>query len=216
MFAVDTHNRDYNGTDFKAGLLPSTSRSPPNASYSGLLECPCTTRTMKEIFINYVTQSTGVCSVPLTNVTECFLAAANVKGSLPTTTQKISSSSRPAGCFIVSDVKNISAYTAVYNDAPSSVVCGQGGTLFMGQEISTVTNISMTITMDNTTQQVQISLSGPTTVWFGVGFNASAMGDFPYAIILDGSGNVTERQLGEHNPGKGELKRSLFPNYIFH
>ena len=41
---IDTKNRDYNGTDFKAGILPKASAAPPNASYSGLLECPCTTR----------------------------------------------------------------------------------------------------------------------------------------------------------------------------
>lgn len=30
---IDTKNRYYNGTDFKAGILPKSSAAPPNASY---------------------------------------------------------------------------------------------------------------------------------------------------------------------------------------
>ena len=33
---IDTHNRDYDGPGFKAGLLPRSSTAPPNASYSGV------------------------------------------------------------------------------------------------------------------------------------------------------------------------------------
>jgi hypothetical protein len=36
---------------------------------------------------------------------------------------------------------------------------------------------------------------------FGVGFNAATMADQPYAIIVDGAGEVTERKLGPHRPG---------------
>ena len=56
---IDTKNRKYNGTDFKADLLPKSSAAPPNASYSGLLECPCTTRIKKDINVTYATQNTG-------------------------------------------------------------------------------------------------------------------------------------------------------------
>ena len=45
---IDTHNRDYNGTGYKAGPLPKKSLAPPNATYSGILECPCTDRIVKE------------------------------------------------------------------------------------------------------------------------------------------------------------------------
>ena len=34
---------------------------------------------------------------------------------------------------------------------------------------------------------------GRADVWFGVGFNASAMKDAPWAIIIDGHGAVSER-----------------------
>ena len=35
---IDTHNRGYNGSDFKAGPLPKASCAPENAFYSGLIE----------------------------------------------------------------------------------------------------------------------------------------------------------------------------------
>ena len=64
---IDTKNRDYNGTDFKAGILPRASAAPPNASYSGLLECPCTTRIHKEVNITYATQTQGICDTVVTD-----------------------------------------------------------------------------------------------------------------------------------------------------
>ena len=40
-------------------------------------------------------------------------------------------------------------------------------------------------------------------MWFGVGFNATTMGNTPYTITVDGeTGKITERRLGDHNPGK--------------
>merc|ERR1712042_406806 len=78
---IDTKNRHYNGTDFKADLLPKASLAPPNASYSGLLECPCTDRIVKKIEMTYTTQSSGSCPVSITNATECFEAADKVADS---------------------------------------------------------------------------------------------------------------------------------------
>ena len=46
-----------------------------------------------------------------------------------------------------------------------------------------------------------LSVSGPADVWFGIGFGASTMNDKPYAIIIDGNGEVTERKLENHGPG---------------
>ena len=52
-----------------------------------------------------------------------------------------------------------------------------------------------------------MTLSGPSDVWFGVGFNASTMGDLPYAVIVDGQGNVQERKMGDHVIGKIKKRR---------
>ena len=75
---IDTKNRHYNGSDFKPDLLPKTSAAPPNAPYSGLLECPCTDRIVKEIEVEYTTQSQGSCAATVANATECFIAADKV------------------------------------------------------------------------------------------------------------------------------------------
>ena len=44
------------------------------------------------------------------------------------------------------------------------------------------------MTIEHDTVTALISLVGPADVWFGVGLDASAMADKPYAIIVDGSG----------------------------
>mmetsp|Transcript_15463 Transcript_15463/g.36558 ORF Transcript_15463/g.36558 Transcript_15463/m.36558 type:complete len:894 (-) Transcript_15463:53-2734(-) len=52
----------------------------------------------------------------------------------------------------------------------------------------------------------QITLSGPASGWFGAGFNAEAMADSPYTLVVNDAG-VTERKIGtcgseaEHCPG---------------
>lgn len=62
---------------------------------------------------------------------------------------------------------------------------------------STFVNLSITVDTTN----ANVTLTGPSSVWFGVGFNAQTMKDAPYAIIVDGTGAVTERRLVEHGPG---------------
>ena len=37
---------------------------------------------------------------------------------------------------------------------------------------------------------INLTLTGPSNVWFGVGFNAGSMADKPYAVIVDGHGKV--------------------------
>lgn len=60
--------------------------------------------------------------------------------------------------------------------------------------------VNLTISHDGDT--AKITLSGPDGVWYGVGFNAQVMSNSPYAIIVDGSGAVSERKLADHSPGK--------------
>eukprot|EP00662_Eupelagonemidae_sp_cell21_P012214 gene12214-34016_t len=44
-------------------------------------------------------------------------------------------------------------------------------------------------------------LTGPADVWFGVGFDATHMGDRPFTVIVEGDGTVSARQLDNHAPG---------------
>lgn len=46
-----------------------------------------------------------------------------------------------------------------------------------------------------------ITLSGPSGLWFGAGFDAETMADKPYTLIVDGKGAVTERRMGKHDAG---------------
>ena len=57
------------------------------------------------------------------------------------------------------------------------------------------------VDVDRKDDETTFTLSGPADVWFGIGFNAKTMGDLPYAIIVDGTGAVQERKLGNHAPG---------------
>ena len=51
-----------------------------------------------------------------------------------------------------------------------------------------------------------LTISGPANSWFGAGFNASAIADSPYTLVVNQDG-VTERKIGtcgseaEHCPG---------------
>jgi len=194
---IDTHNRDYNGPGFKAGLLPRSSTAPPNASYSGLLECPCTTRAIKNWTTTYTTATSGQCGTAITNASECFMAAGRV-GQTPSTTAVVSSATLPSGCVVVDHVNG--SVSAMFNTYQSTVACGSGAKQFAGAVKSLVT---AGLELDTTVAggQATITISGPGSVWFGLAFNAHGMSEQPYTVIVDGSGNVTERKIGDHDAG---------------
>ena len=96
---IDTKNRHYNGSDFRADLLPKESAAPADAAYSGLLECPCTDRIVKTIEVEYTTQSEGSCATSVVNATECFVAALKVIGqNVSTLSIDLSGGERQGGC----------------------------------------------------------------------------------------------------------------------
>ena len=58
---------------------------------------------------------------------------------------------------------------------------------------------------------VEITLEGPSNVWFGVAFGATSMADEPYTLVAEGTGagsNVFEQKLGNHAPGV-RLKKTI-------
>ncbi len=203
---IDTHNRDYHGPGFKAGLLPRSSAAPPNATYSGLLECPCTTRTVKNWTTVYTTATTGMCGLPIVTASECFLAAGRV-GPAPKSTTVVSSSTQASGCTVLQQQDGTT--TAVFNTMQTGVECGMGSKQFVGH-MATLVNMTLALDASVAGGQAMITLIGPSGVWFGVGFNAHLMGDQPYTIVVDGTGAVTERKLGDHDPG-----RQLSPTQVW-
>ena len=104
---------------------------------------------------------------------------AEVMGAQPVRKQIAQSTQIPTGCQVVPHANG--TFDAVFNTQPSEAKCGSGATKFAGKISTNVTGITMNIYLDSSAPGglVDITLAGPSNVWFGVGFNASAMGDYP-------------------------------------
>jgi len=174
-------------------------KTDPNSMLDPLIECPCTDRVSRVTVNQFSVLTTGTCPHSFTSAQDCYNAVSALVDV--SSNQTVDNTSLPFGCIMTPDRNRIS-YAAIFNSASSSTqVCGDSEELngpIVGQMSSL---IDLSITADGTTDTVTIKMVGPDTVWFGVGFNAGNMGDLPYAIIVDGTGSVSERKLGDHNPG---------------
>eukprot|EP01062_Namystynia_karyoxenos_P058476 TRINITY_DN4_c0_g1_i1.p1 TRINITY_DN4_c0_g1~~TRINITY_DN4_c0_g1_i1.p1 ORF type:complete len:752 (+),score=166.73 TRINITY_DN4_c0_g1_i1:99-2258(+) len=184
----------------RGGPLPRINNAPPGADYSGLLECPCSTRVPK-VLTHYAVRSQGSCKQSAADAPTCYAAAAAL-GAVGAQNSTAATASLPAGCSVATDGKG--AWTATFNAPPkgtASAACGQGATNSSTATGSVASLVHITASVDGTAGKATVTLRGPSGVWFGVGFGAERMGDAPWTIIVDGSGNVTERQLADHAPG---------------
>eukprot|EP00948_MAST-09A_sp_MAST-9A-sp1_P000688 g688.t1 len=222
---IDTWNRDKMNltgpTKFFTGPVPRSSLAPKDGLYSGLLECPVTTRIRKVIEGTYTTIVDANCAEGhmISSAAECFAAANTTLGNTVDATigkqnkfhnTVVSDAGLPSGCSATTDQSDPSLIHVVYNKQDSSdnaVQCGGASTeLFAG---STTSCVNITVHLDTKSSTATITLTGPSDVWFGVGFNATEMADQPYAIIVEGNnGTISERKLGTHNPGSS-LEPSL-------
>jgi hypothetical protein len=192
--------------DFVPGPVPRNSWAPtsgPDAIYSGLLECPLTTRVRKVIQANYDVKSSGPACGDMTIQTapECFQAVAKLLPNTTTTTSTVDSkSSLPAGCSIERDSsgKIDITFNKVQAGGISSTTCGGTSSVVSG---TTQSLVQLHVSMDKSAEEVRITMAGPSAVWYGCGFNASEMSDEPWAIIVDGHGAVTERKLVDQKAG---------------
>ena len=77
----------------------------------------------------------------------------------------------------------------------------------MGTANSASNDLTLDLDINGGTGNVTITMTCPSDVWCGVGFNASAMADAPYTITVEPNSNatsgitVTERRLENHMPG---------------
>lgn len=216
---IDTWNRDEmdlkNSTQFVAGPLPRNSLAPPDASYSGLLECPVSTRIQKHLPPQgYFVLDKGTCSKDgaIAAAKDCYEAVSemvretdsvslihNVTGS---------DAQRPVGCSVrvvavPVDKTEPRVLEAFYNtEDDSQVHCearSDSATLFSASASSLV---QVTTLIDTDHDVVTITLAGPSDVWFGVGFGAKNMGQQPWTIVVEGdNGAITERKLADHDAG---------------
>ena len=127
---IDTKNRHYNGSDFKPDIMPAASLAPPDAPYSGLLECPCTDRIVKKVEQTYGTKTFGTCIKTVVNATQCFKAASQVVNAGVGThghidiNSTVSSTSLPKDCSMV--VYKNGTTVAFFNQEESKSECGGG------------------------------------------------------------------------------------------
>lgn len=200
---------------FTPGPEPTQARfglgKPKDTQYSGLLECPCTTKfggvhgnQTKVIIQTYKTFVRGQCDKAgvVTNADECFEAVAAVL-DLAATNVSTTDASKPSGCNVVQG--NNGNVTAVFNRN------GVAGTDTKGTVAGfsrTAVKVGLGVSLDQSVAGglATLTLSGPANVWFGVGLNASEMADSPYTLIVQ-SDVVFEQHLGtcgseaEHCPG---------------
>ncbi|XP_045180973.2 uncharacterized protein LOC123540207 [Mercenaria mercenaria] len=225
---IDTRNRDCgvtpkdikNCTNHKVpGPEPKQARYglgiPKGGSpYSGILECPCNGRfggdpsiygkdtLTKSVKHHYICVSQASCdNATVVNAAECFSSLSmlgikvnkNVTVSTPT-------NSVPYGCTV--QLSSDGTLTVTYNRFQSSAQCSTSPTRSGTAHFS----IGTTAKVDLNSTTAMINISGPSNVWFGIGFNASHMSDSPYTIIVSSVG-IQERQIGtcgseaEHCPG---------------
>ena len=208
---IDTWNRDkmnVSGGKFVAGPAPQLAYAPTSgvdAIYSGLLECPLTTRLRKQItgggWNDTFAVQLSTCAHEVTSAEECFAVAAKeigVAGKFAITTGSGSSESLPAGCSAL--VNGTGAHLYFNTNANAGTGCGADHVTSIAGHESSLVNLSLSLGGDAAT--ANITLVGPAAVWFGVGFDTQFMDNSPYAITVDGhTGAVTERVLGNHEAG---------------
>lgn len=142
----------------------------------------------------------STCEHAVAGATQCFSAARALPG-MPAniTTHEVSSALLPPGCSVAAD--NTGGARLIYNaNTTSEACCGVGSTTDL-TGVSTNANITVGLVVSGSNSSVQITLRGPVSVWFGVGFNAQLMQDAPYTIIVEGE-KVSERKLGKHVAGQ--------------
>ena len=196
---IDTWNREkMTGAKFYPGPLPRNSLAPADAEYSGLLECPMTTRIQKVLAGAYSVQLAGACADAITSLEECRAALSQLTSRSPINITKVTSAAHPAGCSAAFLDGDGSAMVGFFNDkaAAPTVDCGHNSTARRSGSSSTLVDLKVDLAEDAT-----LTITGPATVWFGVGFNATSMADRPWTVVVDGDGNVTERHLAFHDPG---------------
>lgn len=196
---IDTWNRDkmsVTGSPFVAGPLPRSSLAPVNATYSGLLECPVTTRIQKVLNEQYFVQSHNTCPRPVADLADCLTAAKALLPNQQFHVRSVADPAQPTGCTLLADGTTMSV---TFNNLTTAVPCSAHATQFSGNSIGTLVQVAIRI--DSAVGTVNITLTGPEKVWFGVGFNATKMADSPWTVVVDGLGAVTERKLGDHVPG---------------
>ena len=200
---IDTWNRNTTyGEPFVPGPESTASQAPPDAIYSGHLECPCTDRVTKTIKMTYATQHSGRCTAAVTTAALCFASAADIGAGHVSRNMTVNDASFPAGCSLFQSTS--ANVTMIFNAHPQAGAASCGAPSEKPRlHGMTASFINFTLDLDTTVEGglATLTLVGPATAWFGVGLNALQMKDTPNAIIVLGNGSVFEQKLADQSPG---------------
>lgn len=209
---IDTWNRDkmnITGGPFVPGPVPRSSLAPKSgkdAIYSGILECPITTRIQKiynpgsEGFNDSFVAQVTPCAHTITNEDSCFAAGKALPGlgHATITTQTVHDADTPPGCTVAVSIDGSKAQFTFNLESESKSSCSDGPDEIAG---ATASLIDLQLSLSGEKASVTITMTGPSTAWFGVGFGATLMSELPYVVTVDGSGKVVERKLADHAAG---------------
>lgn len=205
LSAMQINTNDGSGAKGPHGPVPKLSRTnfPADVPFSPLIECPITDR-VKKTAGGVNTQVQGTCGKSL-DESQCFAALSGLSVVNITKNVTLSNASFPAGCSAVrvGDPASSQSFQAIFNTDSSSTASCQSASPNKDRVKGVARAlVGVWLEVDSVSGVATLGLQGPSAVWFGIGLNATMMQDMPYAIIVDGNGNVQERKLMDHDPGK--------------
>jgi hypothetical protein len=216
---IDTHNREKPLTEctgYNPSFLPSQVKNNMTDSVhslSPLIECPCTTRIERnvvstpDLISNDASTCTDANHALLESDLESCVNAAKQTGIILYNSKEVDDKTLPRGCSMRPKINNDKfEYEVIFNTA-TTTTAGCGETILQNPNLlktGSTNDLGGLVQIDlsvDTKARTNITMIGPADVWFAVGFDAKAMSDLPYAIVVDGNGDVTERKLANHGPG---------------
>lgn len=114
---INTRNPDGSGTRCNDDCpLPRKQNAWKGAPWSGILECPCSTRATKYFMYEMRATNDGGCTYnsSLTSSSECFENAAKASKKIITLNSTVTDATKPHGCFVQNT-------EAIFNTAPQNV-----------------------------------------------------------------------------------------------
>lgn len=176
---------------------------------SGLLECPLTTRIEKiydsgnggfnDSFSAKIFEcgtSSPQCRVVVSTAAACFssVKALPTFGNSTLPTKTVEDPATPPGCSVQFSAGKPTGI--VFNTNAKSTACCSAPEI-VG---STQSLVKIDVTLSESESLAHVTVTGPSTVWFGVGFGSSLMPN-TYAVVIAGNGSVSEHLLGDHAAG---------------
>ena len=175
--SIDTWNRDRmplsgpGAGRFVPGPVPRASLAPstgPDAIYSGLLECPLTTRIVKTVDSTDVLRAAGgVCGAggtgeeTIAHAAECFAKAALTVGA-PCVQASVSDPSKPPGCSVVADQADGHCHV-YFNKLPAAQAAECGAADGVRRAGSGNSLVKLGVSTNAT--HANLTIRGPPAVW---------------------------------------------------